>query len=89
MGTFFNSLIEKLAYDWPIRDRLGLLTAGDAYTIPAWSINQIYSRLRPDRTLSTLLFCLFLISLRGVVWTFYHLCRLLPAERKPLAEAEA
>ena len=89
MGRFFNSLIEKLAYDWPIRDRLGLLAAGEAYTIPAWSLNHIYSRLRPDGMFSTALFCLFLMTLRGVVWTFYHLCRLFPATPPRLTERES
>lgn len=89
MGKFFNSLIEKLAYQWPIRDRMGLLAAGDAYTIPAWSINQIYSRLRPEGMLSTLPFCVFLMSIRGVAWIFYKLCRLFPAAPQPLAEPES
>jgi len=87
MGRFFNSLIEKLAYQWPIRDRMGLLAAGDAYTIPAWSMNQIYARLRPDGIVSTAALCLFLGALRGVAWTFYHICKLLPAARPSLAEA--
>jgi flavin-dependent dehydrogenase len=87
MGKFFNSLIEKLAYQWPIRDRMGLLAAGDAYTIPAWSINQIYSRLRPDGMLSTLPFCIFLMLIRAVAWIFYNLCRLFPAAQ-PLANPE-
>lgn len=43
MGSVFNSLIEKLAYDWPVRDRIGLPRAGDVYTIPAWGVNQLYS----------------------------------------------
>jgi flavin-dependent dehydrogenase len=89
MGKFFNSLIEKLAYQWPIRDRMGLLAAGDAYTIPAWSINQIYSRLGPEGMLSTLPFCLLLMSIRGVAWMFYNLCRLFPAATQPLAEPES
>ena len=89
MGTFFNRLIEKLAYQWPIRDRMGLLTAGDAYTIPAWSTNHIYSRLRPEGMPSTLLFCLFLISIREVAWIFYNLCRLFPAALLALAEPES
>lgn len=78
MGKFFNSLIDKLAYDSPIRDRMGLLAAGDAYTIPAWSINQLYSRIRPDGMLSTALFSLFLGSLRSIAWLFYRLCKLFP-----------
>lgn len=81
MGKFFNSLIEKLAYDWPIRDRLGLMAAGDAYTIPAWSINHLYSRFRPDGMLSTVCFSLFLAALRSAAWLFYHLCKLFPAGR--------
>jgi hypothetical protein len=78
MGTFFNSLIERLAYEHPIRDRIGLLKAGDAYTIPAWTINQIYSRVRPDGFVSSALFGLFLTSLRCVVWILYAVCRFLP-----------
>jgi 2-polyprenyl-6-methoxyphenol hydroxylase-like FAD-dependent oxidoreductase len=83
IGKFFNSLIEKVAYQWPIRDRMGILAAGDACTIPAWSINQIYSRLRPGGMISTLPFCLFLISIRGVAWIFYNLCSLFPAAAQP------
>jgi len=87
MGKFFNSLIEKLAYDWPIRDRMGLLAAGDAYTIPAWSINHLYSRIRPDGMLSTVLFSLFLGSLRSIAWVFYRLCRRFPASSRTLVES--
>jgi flavin-dependent dehydrogenase len=79
MGRFFNSLIEKLAYEWPLRDRIGLLTAGDAYTIPAWSINHIYSRVRPHGMVSTLMFCGFLTVLRGATWCVYQFCRVFPA----------
>ena len=89
MGEFFNSLIEKLAYSWPIRDRMGLVAAGNAYTIPAWSINHLYSRLGPNGAISTVLFCLFLKSLQGVVWIFYHLCRLLPPSRPRVAEVQS
>jgi len=84
MGKFFNSLIEKLAYDWPIRDRFGLLTAGDVYTIPAWSMNQIYSRLQPDGTLSTVLFCGFLAFLRGVAWCAHKICKIFPSSQQTL-----
>ena len=87
MGKFFNSLIEKLAYDWPIRDRIGLLAAGDAYTIPAWSINQLYSRIRPDGMLSSALFSLFLGSLRCAAWLFYRLCKTFPAPSYVLPES--
>jgi flavin-dependent dehydrogenase len=78
MSNFFNSLIEKLVYDSPIRDRMGLLSAGHAYTIPAWSINQLYSRIRPDGLISTVLFNSFLGLLRCTAWLFYRLCKLFP-----------
>jgi flavin-dependent dehydrogenase len=89
MSKFFNSLIEKLIYDWPIRDRLGLLVAGDVYTTPAWSVNHLYSRIRPDGMLSTACFCAFLTALRGVAWIFHRLCRLFPAPRPLLPAPEA
>jgi 2-polyprenyl-6-methoxyphenol hydroxylase-like FAD-dependent oxidoreductase len=72
MGKFFNSLIEKFAYDWPIRDRIGLLTAGDIYTAVAWSINHLYSRLHPTGMLLTALWSCFLAAFRSVSWLFYR-----------------
>jgi flavin-dependent dehydrogenase len=64
LGKFFNSAIENILYDWPVRHRIGPFPAGDMYTIPAWSINVVYSRLRPRGVLSTTLFCLLIGSLR-------------------------
>lgn len=75
MARFFNSGIEKVIYDWPIRNRIGALLAGDVYTIPAWSINNIYSRLQPLGVVSTLLFGLFLATLRWAMSLFYWFCR--------------
>jgi flavin-dependent dehydrogenase len=89
MGKFFNSLIEKLAYDWPVRDRLGMLTAGDYYTVPAWSTNVLYSRIRPDGMLSTALFSLFLSSLRAAAWCFYRACRWFARTTPVLANSES
>jgi flavin-dependent dehydrogenase len=74
MANFFNSGIEKVIYDWPIRSRIGPLTAGDVYTIPAWSINNIYSRIEPRGVISTMLFGLFLGVLRGAMNLFYWFC---------------
>jgi menaquinone-9 beta-reductase len=64
LARFFNSAIEDVLYDWPIRNRIGPFRAGDVYTIPAWSINVIYSRSRPQGFVSTTLFRLLLASLR-------------------------
>lgn len=74
MANFFNSGIEKVVYDWPIRNRIGALRAGDVYTIPAWSINNIYSRIRPSGLVSTILFGMFLAILRGAMNLFYWFC---------------
>lgn len=75
MAYFFNSGIEKVIYDWPVRNRIGALLAGDVYTIPAWSINNIYSRLQPLGAVSTLLFGLFLAILRWAMNLFYWFCK--------------
>jgi len=74
MANFFNSGIEKVVYDWPIRNRIGPLRAGDMYTIPAWSMNNIYSRMRPDGVTSTILFGMFLAILRIAMNLFYWFC---------------
>jgi menaquinone-9 beta-reductase len=81
LARFFNSTIENVLYDWPVRWRIGPFPAGDVYTIPAWSMNVIYSRTRPDGMVSTTLFRLLLASLRcslGVLRWFCGL-RLRPA----------
>jgi flavin-dependent dehydrogenase len=75
MANFFNSGIEKVIYDWPIRNRIGPLRAGDVYTIPAWSINNIYSRIRPSGVTTTFLFGIFLSTLRFAMNLLYWFCR--------------
>jgi menaquinone-9 beta-reductase len=74
LARFFNSAIEDVLYDWPIRNRIGPFNAGEVYTIPAWSINVIYSRSRPQGLLSTTLFRLLLASLRYSIRAFRWLC---------------
>ena len=74
LARFFNSAIEDVLYDWPIRNRIGPFNAGDVYTIPAWSINAIYSRSRPQGLISTTLFRLLLASLRYSLSAFHWFC---------------
>jgi len=83
MANFFNSGIEKIIYDWPVRNRIGALRAGDVYTIPAWSMNNIYSRIRPSGIVSTFLFGAFLTTLRFAMNLLYFFC----ARSKPAAPA--
>jgi hypothetical protein len=76
MGRYFNSLIEKFYYQSPIRVRLGLFGTAEAYTIPAWLTNLIYTRTRPKRLLGTLLLCSALFAIRGAAWCLFQICRL-------------
>ena len=74
LARFFNSAIENVLYDWPIRNRIGAFNAGDMYTIPAWSVNVVYSRMRPRGFVSTTLFRLLVGSLRSCISLFHWVC---------------
>lgn len=56
MGHLFNHAIETAVYDWPIRLGLGLVTAQFVYVTCAFPFNALYSRVRPGRWLSMLVF---------------------------------
>jgi menaquinone-9 beta-reductase len=77
MGRFFNSGIEKLVYDWPVRDRIGMSLAGRIYTAAAWSFNGIYSRLRPRGVVATQAFGSFLSLFRMMAWACRRVCSLI------------
>ncbi len=79
LARFFNSALEDVLYDWPIRNRIGPFNAGDVYTIPAWSINAIYARLGPRGLVSTTLFCLLLASLRYSLRALRWFCQRWPS----------
>ena len=82
MARFFNNGIEQVVYNSPIRNRIGTLSAGDVYTIPAWSINVLYSRIRPRGFVSTIFLGWFLASLRAAAGMFYWLCRQFPSSSR-------
>jgi hypothetical protein len=75
LAKFFNSGIERVIYDWPIRNYVGVLTAGDVYTVPAWSLNSIYGRLRPRGVVATLLFDCVLGLFRASAAVLYFFCK--------------
>ena len=81
LGRFFNSGIEALVYDWPLRDRTGIKNAGRIYTAAAWSCNALYSRLKPTGVLASFAFGALLDALRGTAWAYSKLGRLLPLVR--------
>jgi menaquinone-9 beta-reductase len=75
MAKFFNSGIEKIVYEPPVRNRIGLQKAATVYTSPAWSMNVVYARLKPSGMFSTLLLNSMLGIFRLSAWVFYHLSR--------------
>lgn len=75
MAKFFNGGIEKIVYEPPVRNRIGLQKAGELYTSPAWSMNVVYARLKPGGMFSTLLLNSMLGIFRLSAWVFYHLSR--------------
>jgi len=75
VGKFFNCGIETVLYEGPIRDRVGALTAGDVYTVPAWTLNLVYSRLRPKGLVLTLLYGFVLSLFRAGAKLYDRYCR--------------
>ncbi len=78
-AKFFNSLIEKLAYNCTLRNRFGLLKTGDIYTALAWSLNHLYSRIRPDGIFKTAAFVTALSTFRAIAWLMERIVELFPA----------
>jgi flavin-dependent dehydrogenase len=84
MAKFFNGGIEKIVYEPPVRNRIGVQSCATLYTSPAWSMNVVYARMKSSGVFSTFLLGLFLGAFRASAWMFYRLCkRLTPAAGKP------
>ena len=81
MSRFFNSGIEQLVYDSPVRDRIGVERAATYYTAAAWIMNALYARFRPRGLLSTLTFGAALGILRAGARMTYRWCRRLAHPR--------
>jgi menaquinone-9 beta-reductase len=78
LARFFNCGIERVIYDWPVRDRIGPLAAARAYTVPAWLFNLFYTRLRPRGPVKTWVFCAVLALLRCAASIAHWLCSRFP-----------
>jgi flavin-dependent dehydrogenase len=78
VARFFNSGIETIVYQPPVRNRIGIRHSGTIYISPAWTMNLVYARLRPDGIPSTLFLVVLLGFVRAIEWFFYRLCKLLP-----------
>jgi menaquinone-9 beta-reductase len=81
LAGFYNSGVEKIVYQPPIRNRIGTRHAGAVFISPAWLINLLYARLSPNGILSTFLFSSFLAFFQVCGSIFFRLCKLfsLPA----------
>jgi flavin-dependent dehydrogenase len=77
MGRYFNSLIEKLYYESPVRSFLGIFLTARVYTVPAWLTNVVYSRTRPRKLIGTVALCSAMITLRAVAWGLFRVGTLL------------
>lgn len=75
LAKFFNCGIERVVYDWPVRRRIGVLLAGDVYTVPAWSLNTIYAQMRPEGWFATLLFSCLLNLCRAAASVLHGFCK--------------
>jgi menaquinone-9 beta-reductase len=75
LAKFFNCCIEKVLYDQPVRSYIGVLNAGDVYTVPAWSLNSVYARLRPRGVIATLMFDCLLTLFRAGASVLHQFCK--------------
>jgi menaquinone-9 beta-reductase len=81
VALFFNSGIENVVYQPPVRNRIGIRHAGTAYISPAWTMNLVYARVKPYGIVSTFLLLSVLGFFRLVEWMFFRLCRLFSSGR--------
>lgn len=88
MARFFNGGIEKIVYEPPVRNHIGLQRAGTVYTSTAWSMNVVYARLRAFGVLKTVPLNLILGSFRLGAWLFYRLSLLKPQSRPPTSSSQ-
>ncbi|HSS98559.1 MAG TPA: tryptophan 7-halogenase, partial [Terriglobales bacterium] len=73
-ARFFNEGIEKIVYEPPVRNRIGLGPAGTAYTSPAWSMNVVYARLSPPSLFSTFILNTLLKFFQVSASLYYRYC---------------
>jgi menaquinone-9 beta-reductase len=76
VALFFNSGIENVVYQPPVRNRIGMRHSGTTYIGPAWTMNLVYARVKPDGIFSTFAITMLLGFIRSAEWIFYRLCKL-------------
>ena len=90
VGLYFNSLIEKLFYQPMLRDRLGYFTTARIYTVPAWLMNLVYTRMQPANSpLRTLAITSLLNGIRMAAWLVFRAGSFLPSRIRWQSHLEA
>ncbi|MBS1805833.1 MAG: tryptophan 7-halogenase [Acidobacteria bacterium] len=80
VGLYFNSLIEKFFYQPTLRDRLGFFGTARIYTVPAWLMNLVYTRMRPrESVIRTVAITSILNVIRFSTWLAFQFGLLLPS----------
>lgn len=90
VGFYFNSLIEKFFYQPILRDRLGFFSTARIYTVPAWLMNLVYTRMRPaSSVIRTFAITLILNAIRMLTWLTFQVGSLLPPRTSVQTQCEA
>jgi menaquinone-9 beta-reductase len=76
LAGFFNSGVENLVYQPQVRNRLGMGGAAGTYISPAWGMNVLYARCKPNGLFSTMLLGFLMEFCRACQWILYRCCKL-------------
>ena len=76
LACFFNSGVENLVYQSPVRTHFGMAVAAGAYISPAWGMNVLYARCKPEGLFSTFLLGSLTQFLHACQWALYRCCKL-------------
>jgi len=75
LAGFFNSGVENLVYQPQVRNRLGMGGSAGAYISPAWGVNVLYARFKPNGLFSTMLLMFLTEFSRACQWILYRCCK--------------
>jgi menaquinone-9 beta-reductase len=76
LAGFFNSGVENLVYQPQVRNRLGMGASAGTYISPAWGMNVLYARFKPDGLFATMLLGFLMEFSRTCQWILYRCCKL-------------
>jgi flavin-dependent dehydrogenase len=76
LAGFFNSGVENLVYQPQVRNRLGMSGSAGTYISPAWGMNVLYARCKPNGLFLTMLLGILMEFSRACQWVLYRCCKL-------------